>query len=117
MKQHLALINWVRFITMSNTSARARCAISGLAAIAELFIFLAWTNEWPATSNLAILCWLAALDVGFVFGTLGLTTAWNWRDRLVASGWLLIHLFSLVVLFFYALNVKMISLIGIFSIH
>lgn len=106
MKQPLALINWVRLVTMSDASARARCGISGLAAVAQFFIFLAWTNEWPETSNLAILCWLVALDVAFVSGTYGLFTARTWRDRLVASGLLLFHLFSLMVLFVYALTLK-----------
>jgi hypothetical protein len=97
----------MRLATMSGASARARCTVSGLAVVAQFFIYLAWSTEWPETSNVAILCWLAALDVGFVSATYGLSAARSWRGKLVASGLLLVHSFSLLVLFFYAFSLKM----------
>jgi hypothetical protein len=112
MKPNHVLISWLCLVTLSNASARVRCAISVLAAVAELGIFLAWMNWSGKESNLLVWCWLIVLDVGFVAGTFGLSAAKNWRDRLTAMGLIGFHLFSFIVLFGIALLRH-----GTYSIH
>jgi hypothetical protein len=83
------------------------CAISGMAVIAELIIYLAWASDlFVSDPNFPLWCWLITLDVGFTCGIFGLCWARSWRGRLLGFILLCVHSFLLIILFFIALQNK-----------
>jgi hypothetical protein len=109
MKQYLALIN--------PPTMRARCTVSAMAAVAEFFIFLSWSNSYPGPdTDLLLYLGITALTIGFTYGTFGLSSAHRWRERLATLGLLGLHFGSLVFLFALALQRKFL-LLSIISIH
>jgi hypothetical protein len=114
MRTRHPLIKWLRLITLSDSSLRVRCNISGIAATIEFFIFIAFANNcFDSQSNLLAWCWILMLNVGLISGTLALSSAKKWPDRFAALGLLTFHFFSLLVLLFIGIFQKTMGIISI----